>query len=204
MRKLRARFMSSGTTLSLSLLVALTACGTARSADEAAENTKVATIECIRPAAAAVPAPKPSSEPMSIQVRRLQTRLMVAALSCDMRNDYNAFVTTYRPELTRHGTDLQAHFARNFGKSNQKQLNSFVTSLANEASAASLADHDGYCAEMAATFQQMKDGKAASIDSFFNSPVQVAFGGTFKSAAGEAAPQNCAAETTTASATAIR
>ncbi len=204
MRKLRAPLLSGGTTLSVTLLVALTACGPARSADEAAANTTVATAECIRPAAVTIPAPKVSNEPMSIQVRRLQTRMMVAALSCDMRNEYNAFVTTYRPELTRHGNDLQAHFARNFGKSNQKQLNSFVTSLANEASAASLVDHDGYCAEMAGLFQKMKDGKAANIDAFFNSPVPVAFGGTFNSGAGEAEPRNCVAETTTASASTIR
>lgn len=202
MRKLRARAMSGGTTLSLSLLVALTACGPARSADDAAANTTVASVECVRPAAVAVPAPKPSNEPMSIQVRKLQTKMMVAALSCDMRSEYNTFVTTYRPELTRHGTDLQTHFSRNFGNSHKKQLNSFVTSLANEASAASLADHAGYCAEVAALYQQIRDGKASTLDHLINAPVQVAFGGTYNPAPDE--PQNCSAGTTTTAATTIR
>ena len=196
MRKLRARAMSGGTTLSLSLLVALTACGPARSASEEAVANQTASAECIRPAALVAPAPKASTEPMSIQVRRLQTKMMVAALSCDMRGEYNAFITTYRKELTGHGNDLQSHFSRNFGNSHKKQLNSFVTTLANEASAESLADHAGYCAEANALFQQMKDGRAATLDYFFQAPVQVAFGGTYNPAEGE--PQNCSAGTTTA------
>ena len=80
-------------------------------------------------------AARPSQADISIEVRRLQTNLMVAALTCNARADYNAFV---------------------FGKAGDSKLNAFITRLANEASTRSNADRDGFCADAASTFQQAK------------------------------------------------
>jgi len=93
---------------------------------------------------------------ISIEVRRLQTNLMVAALSCRARSDYNEFITMHRPGLQSYGKAIRAEFRRRYGHKGSKQLNRFITRLANEASARSNADRDGFCAEAAALFQKAK------------------------------------------------
>jgi hypothetical protein len=93
---------------------------------------------------------------ISIEVRRLQTNLMVAALSCHARSDYNEFITMHRPGLQSYGKSIRAEFRRRYGHEGSKQLNRFVTRLANEASARSNADRDGFCAEAATLFQKAK------------------------------------------------
>lgn len=93
---------------------------------------------------------------LSIEVRRLQTNLMVAALSCRARSDYNEFITAHRPSLQSYGKAIQAEFRRRYGRDGSKQLNRFVTRLANEASARSNADRDGFCAEAAGLFEKAR------------------------------------------------
>jgi len=91
---------------------------------------------------------------VSIEVRRLQTKLMVAALSCGARADYNAFVINHRSSLKKYGTAIRQEFKRRYGKSGPRRLNRFVTRLANEASASSNADRDQFCADASTLFQK--------------------------------------------------
>lgn len=91
---------------------------------------------------------------ISIEVRRLQTNLMVAALSCRARSEYNNFILTHRPSLQKYGKAIRAEFRRRYGKSGSKRLNRFITRLANEASARSNADRDAFCADASALFAQ--------------------------------------------------
>jgi len=81
----------------------------------------------------------------SLNVRQLQTQLMVAALSCNQRADYNAFVTRFRPALADHSDVMTGYFRRVFGKRSPHEINAYVTRLANEASALSIADRQSYC-----------------------------------------------------------
>lgn len=101
-------------------------------------------------------AARPTQADISIEVRRLQTNLMVAALSCGARQDYNTFVLAHRSSLQKYGRIIRTEFRRRYGKVGASKLNKFVTRLANEASARSNADRDGFCAEAAATFQHLK------------------------------------------------
>jgi hypothetical protein len=101
-------------------------------------------------------AARPSQADISIEVRRLQTNLMVAALTCNARADYNAFVLTHRTSLQKYGKIIRTEFRRRFGKAGDSKLNAFITRLANEASTRSNADRDGFCADAASTFQQAK------------------------------------------------
>ncbi len=94
----------------------------------------------------------------SVAVRRLQTKLMVAALSCGAKSEYNDFVLHYRPHLKRHGTALKAKFRAEYGGSYQKRLDSFVTALANQASQRSNKDRAAFCADAKATFASLKGG----------------------------------------------
>jgi hypothetical protein len=113
--------------------------------------------------AQAVPCPatgagKLSKGDISIEVRRLQTKLMVAALSCRARSDYNEFIMTHRPSLQSYGKAIKAEFRRRYGRAGSKELNRFVTRLANEASARSNADRAAFCADASALFAKSRTG----------------------------------------------
>lgn len=96
---------------------------------------------------------------VSIEVRRLQTNLMVAALSCGARADYNAFVINHRSSLKKYGTAIRREFKRRYGKSGSRRLNRFVTRLANEASARSNADRDQFCADASTMFKKTEQSR---------------------------------------------
>jgi hypothetical protein len=85
----------------------------------------------------------------SMSVRALQTRLMVAALACNARDNYNEFVNRYRPHLAGHGRALRGYFERSFGRGAQRALDVYVTDLANRASQLSNADRGAFCAHSA-------------------------------------------------------
>ncbi|MDA1325468.1 MAG: hypothetical protein O3C34_12030 [Proteobacteria bacterium] len=93
-------------------------------------------------------------------VRALQSRLMIAALSCNARNDYNQFVNHYQPQLAYHGTGLRKYFRKKHGKSHKRALNKFVTDLANGASQASIKDRSRFCVESRAIFAALKSASS--------------------------------------------
>jgi|GEM_PF-6903812 len=89
-----------------------------------------------------------AKEKEAMAFRRLQTELMVAALSCgrhEYRSKYNTFVLRYRPALRRNGRTLHAIFKRNFGNGGKRRLEGYVTRLANEASVRSM-QRSEFCA----------------------------------------------------------
>lgn len=75
-----------------------------------------------------------NSEKEALDIRVLQTELMVAALACGERTRYNDFVTRYQPQLKQGGKDLRIYFSRIYKKMGEQKLNNFVTKLANETS----------------------------------------------------------------------
>lgn len=115
----------------------------------------------IMPATAVAASPCPtvgksalSQGGVAIKVRRLQTTLMVAALSCNARSYYNDFVIRHRPSLQRYGKAIKLEFQRRHGRNGPKELNRFITHLANDASARSNADREAFCSDALAVFQQ--------------------------------------------------
>jgi hypothetical protein len=121
-------------------------------------TTALVTSVCL---AIASCAPHPSMEPPAVaecpksrqsnlsdsellfEVRRLQSTLMVAALRCDARPHYNEFVTVHKSALQENGRTLKQEFQRRHGRAGQREMDKFVTVLANEASARSNADYLG-------------------------------------------------------------
>lgn len=81
----------------------------------------------------------------SIQVRMLQTELMVAALTCNQRSDYNSFVTRFQPELSVQGKSLQSFFKQKYGAGSAKALNGFITRIANESSRRGMVQRGQFC-----------------------------------------------------------
>ena len=81
--------------------------------------------------------PQNASEVAAINARLLQTEMMVAALTCDLRSQYNTAVRTFETDLVRHGKVLRKMFRRDHGASAQRRLDKYITQLANDASARS-------------------------------------------------------------------
>lgn len=96
-----------------------------------------------------------SVEQIALNSRALQTELMVAALSCGNRIRYNAFVIKYRGDLVKHGRSLQSFFQRKHGAAGRKNLNTFITRLANEASQRSSITHAAFCANSSSLFNRL-------------------------------------------------
>lgn len=96
-----------------------------------------------------------AAEKESFGVRSLQTRLMVAALTCGARDQYNAFVTRYRPALAGHGRKMKNYFRRAYGPESGRRLDRYVTGLANRASMLSTLDRPAFCAQAGRTLQTL-------------------------------------------------
>ena len=76
-------------------------------------------------------------EQTAFHVRKIQTELMVAALSCKhrfYRNQYDNFVLTYQSQLVNYGGVLRRYFARRYGSGSTGRLDKYITAIANQAS----------------------------------------------------------------------
>ncbi len=92
----------------------------------------------------------------AIQVRELQTHLMVAALVCDARAEYNAFVNRFTPALVQHGEQFRRYFSGTFGPDGGSHMNRFVTDLANRVSQLSASRPGEFCARTLSLFGEAK------------------------------------------------
>ena len=96
-------------------------------------------------------------EARAATVRQLQTELMVAALKCQGHPDgltakYNNFVRKFNPDLSTNAKILRSHFSRTYGKDHARRFDTYITTLANEASIRS-SQTANYCASMAPIFE---------------------------------------------------
>lgn len=91
---------------------------------------------------------------------------MVAALSCNLRGDYNATVARFESELVDHGQALRNYFNQAHGKRGQRELDRFITALANEASSNSLTAGGGYCGAAGVMFEEVLALPVSAIGSY--------------------------------------
>ena len=96
-----------------------------------------------------------SAELSGLQARVLQTELMVAALSCGEATRYNAFVNRFRSELVVESKRMQQYFSRVHGGRAGKELNAFVTELANNSSQRSLTEAGAFCPQAAVLLDEV-------------------------------------------------
>jgi hypothetical protein len=106
----------------------------------------VLVLAAAAPAWAGRPTCVSGRDEIALNARVLQTELMVAALACGEERRYNAFVTTFRGEIAAQASSLRRLFNRTYGAAGPRQLNAFVTRLANDASIRSGAGGGRYCA----------------------------------------------------------
>lgn len=76
------------------------------------------------------------NEADAMHMRILQTDLMVAGLSCQLRNDYAQFVRSQKHQFSHHASVLKSYFERSGGGTSG--MDRFITGLANGASSQSL------------------------------------------------------------------
>ena len=118
--------------------------------------------------------PRNPSETAAVNARLLQTEMMVAALACNLRPQYNRAVRTFEKELVGHGKVLRKMFRRNHGASAQRQLDRYITRLANEASARSNYDRVTYCQTAASLFGSVLASRSGGFDQMTQKLIQEA------------------------------
>jgi hypothetical protein len=89
-----------------------------------------AAIMIVQPALAAPRCAAPADQAM-FEVAALKSELMVLAVGCQRGEQYNAFVTRYRPSLVEVDKHLTAYFRRAHGARGQTEADRFGTDLAN-------------------------------------------------------------------------
>lgn len=106
----------------------------------------------------------------ALNLRVLQTELMVAALSCEEHARYNSFITNYRSLLLERSRELQSFFNRTYGKGGTQQLNQFITRIANDASRQSQERGDEYCTFASSLFEQVINSPSVDSTSVMQEP----------------------------------
>ena len=96
--------------------------------------------------------------------------LMVAALTCGEKARYNAFVISFKAVLGDRGRELRGLFDRVHGAGGKRELNGFVTKLANDASQGSLAVPGGYCTTASALFEEVLNTPPDDFDAMAEKP----------------------------------
>lgn len=100
----------------------------------------------------------------ALDVRALQSRLMVTALACGARDDYNRFAVRFRKTLVKNGEIMIGYFKRNFGAKSQKHLDRYVTALANDASRTSNVNRRKFCRESKDMLAAIDGDRAKDLD----------------------------------------
>jgi len=102
------------------------------------------------------------AEKTAFDIRALQSQLMVAALSCGLQDDYNAFVRKYQSEVATAFRGVAGHFRRTAGAQHQRELDQYITQLANGQSQMSISRGSFFCREQAPLFQAAMTATSAA------------------------------------------
>lgn len=111
---------------------------------------------------------KPTSDQTVMHVRRLQTQLMVGALSCGrprMQHNYNSFVSKFDRALKANGQQLKSYFVSRFGARGIAEMDAFLTKLSNELSLVSMR-HSEFCERTDGLFDTVLALPAGEIETF--------------------------------------
>jgi hypothetical protein len=108
-----------------------------------------------------------AAEVTAIQAAMIQQELMVAALTCNEVSRFNAFQTSYGPELRTSDSALERMFKRLYGgHRGEAEYHAFKTRLANHASMRSIHNNPDYCHEAGLVFGAALTPDRPSLESF--------------------------------------
>jgi hypothetical protein len=106
-------------------------------------------------------------EVSAIQAAMIQQELMVAALTCNEVEHFNAFQTNFGPELRASDGRLERMFKRLYGPAHgEAEYHAFKTRLANHASMRSIRNNADYCREAGLVFGAALTPEKPSLESF--------------------------------------
>ncbi len=126
-------------------------------------------LAMVTAASGALAAPKcaSSDEVSAIQAAAIQQQLMVAALTCNQIEHFNAFQTSYGKELRRSDASLEHMFRRLYGGGpGEAEYHAFKTRLANNSSIRSIHDNEVYCHDAGVVFEAALIADKPSLASF--------------------------------------
>jgi hypothetical protein len=126
-------------------------------------------LAVVTAASGALAAPKcaTSDEVTAIQAAAIQQQLMVAALTCNQIEHFNAFQTSYGKELRRSDASLERMFRRLYGGGpGEAEYHAFKTRLANNSSIRSIHDNEAYCHDAGIVFEAALIADKPSLASF--------------------------------------
>src|ERR1700722_17871623 len=126
-------------------------------------------LAMVTAAGSALAAPKcaTSDEVTAIQAAVIQQQLMVAALTCNQIEHFNAFQTSYAKELRRSDASLSHMFHRLYGgPQGESEYHAFKTRLANNSSIRSIHDNQAYCQDAGMVFDAALITDKPSLASF--------------------------------------
>ena len=143
--------------------IALLLAGCANAPSKQADLPPPAPVGHIYPVAVTVPPPVSprikfsSADTEHVQqafnLISLKSALMVAALSCNQQEEYDAFMTTFQPHILAAQHTMDAYFRKASGPySGQKMEDTFVTLLANNQADAGIAQGSLFCLNNNAEF----------------------------------------------------
>ncbi|MBU6499813.1 MAG: hypothetical protein KGQ40_14910, partial [Rhodospirillales bacterium] len=99
-------------------------------------------------------------EKAAFDVATLKSQLMLAALTCDARDQFNAFVAHYQHDLQGDEKSLNGFFSRAYGRQAQKQHDDFITQLANAQSELGTKAGVNFCKQNLGMFQDVMSLKS--------------------------------------------
>ncbi|HEX3429879.1 MAG TPA: hypothetical protein VHT03_03255 [Rhizomicrobium sp.] len=106
-------------------------------------------------------------EVTAIQAAAIQQQLMVAALTCNEVEHFNAFQIAYGPELRMSDARLERMFRRLYGGGRgEAQYHAYKTRLANHSSMRSIRDNQGYCRDARAAFEAALVSAKPTLETF--------------------------------------
>jgi hypothetical protein len=125
-------------------------------------------LALVTAATGAIGAPRcaTSDELTAIQAAAIQQQLMVAALTCNQIEHFNAFQTSYSKELRRSDASLQHMFRRLYAGQGDAEYHAFKTRLANNSSIRSIHDNPGYCHDAGMVFDAALIADKPTLASF--------------------------------------
>jgi len=104
--------------------------------------------------AIASPCMRPT-EQQAFNIIGLKSALMVGALSCSQRDQYDAFMIRFQPHILTEQHVMDSYFRRSGGHYGQSREDDYVTLLANSQSETGIAQGAVYCQSAATEFKQV-------------------------------------------------
>ncbi len=95
------------------------------------------------------------AEKQAIDVSALMSQLQVVTVTCHTEDKYNALVPHLRPALATNEKNLDAFFARAYGKRAVAMHDQYITELANQQSQLGLKSGDQFCRFNAGLFDDV-------------------------------------------------